>query len=62
MDGQETRTEKIPLNLPGYIKAKTVSTVIIASSAFIAVAIVGVYFARKKWRQSEITDIKNQKK
>lgn len=55
-DGQETRTEKMSLNLPGYAKTKTVSTAIIASSAFIAVAAIGVYFARKKWRRRQSSE------
>lgn len=61
-DGQESPTEKITLNLPGYVKMKTVSTAVVAGFAFIAVAFVGIYFAKKKWHRHEKESLNNSQK
>lgn len=52
-EGHETKSDRIRLNLPSFLKVKAISTAVISGVAFLFIALIGVYFARKKWRRRD---------
>lgn len=52
-EGHESRSDRIRLNLPSFLKVKAISTAVISGFAFLFIALIGVYFARKKWRHKD---------
>lgn len=54
IQSQESRSDRIRLNLPSFLKMKAISTAVISGIAFLFIALIGVYFARKKWRHKEV--------
>ncbi|KYB28100.1 Protein turtle-like Protein [Tribolium castaneum] len=60
-DDQQSVSERITLLVPGYKKIRAVSTGIITGFAFLVVAFVGVYYARKKWCSSYSKNVKGSK-
>lgn len=52
-EGHESRSDRVHLNLPSFLKMKAISTAVISGIAFLFIALIGVYFARKKWRRKE---------
>lgn len=63
-EGHESRSDRIRLNLPSFLKMKAISTAVISGLAFVFIALIGVYFARKKWqrREEDTTVDKSQSK